>query len=70
MAKVFSPRLGVLSGFVFNTVNWGTLPLASVGRLILFFKVGIVFRGCNWSTIGRWNCLVFIGSEFKFHIKG
>jgi hypothetical protein len=40
--KVFSPRLGVLSGFVFNTVHRGTLPLASVGSPNPFFKVGIV----------------------------
>jgi hypothetical protein len=29
----FSPRLGVLSGFVFNAVHRGTLPLASPGTL-------------------------------------
>jgi hypothetical protein len=34
--------LGVLSGFVFNAVHRGTLPLASVGRPNPFFKVGIV----------------------------
>jgi hypothetical protein len=50
-AKVFSPRLGVLSGFVFNAVHRGTLPLANVGRLNLFFKVGTYYY--NWSTIGR-----------------
>ena len=32
-AKAFPPRLGVLSGFVFNAVHRGTLPLASPGIL-------------------------------------
>ena len=30
--KVFPLRLEVLSGFVFNAIHRGTLPLASVGR--------------------------------------
>jgi hypothetical protein len=42
MAKVFSPGPGVLSGFVFNAVHRGTLPLASVGSPNPFFKVGII----------------------------
>ena len=33
MDKTFCPRRGVLSGFVFNTVHRGTLPLASPGTL-------------------------------------
>ena len=50
MDKVFSPRLGVLSGFVFfNAVHRGTLPLASPGKLDGFFKVGTYYY--NWSTM-------------------
>ena len=37
-AKAFSPRPGVLSGFVFNAVHRGTLPLANVGKPLPFFK--------------------------------
>jgi hypothetical protein len=38
----FSPRLGVLLGSFFNAVHRGTVPLANVGSLNLFFKVGII----------------------------
>ena len=47
----FFPGLGVLSGFVFNAVHRGTLPLASVGMPIPFPKVGTYYY--NWSTIGQ-----------------
>ena len=48
--KTFCPRHGVLSGFVFNAVHRGILPLASQGTLRRLLKVGTL--SYNWSTIG------------------